>query len=117
MSTDQLLRIAGAAAAVLALAIAPVRAAADQRDGDPSPMSPSGSLTQAGELSGVVIDKRGCVVVDPATGVTGNAKVWSGGDCTNGGKEVVNAVADGRNAARAMMAGWNGGARPGAERA
>jgi glutamate synthase (NADPH/NADH) small chain len=60
----------------------------------------------AAELTGVALDKRGCVVVDPATGATGNPKVWSGGDCTNGGKEVVNAVADGRNAARAMMAAW-----------
>jgi dihydropyrimidine dehydrogenase (NAD+) subunit PreT len=60
----------------------------------------------AAELPGVALDARGCVVIDPATGATGNPRVWSGGDCTNGGKEVVNAVADGRNAARAMMAGW-----------
>jgi glutamate synthase (NADPH/NADH) small chain len=60
----------------------------------------------AAELTGVALDKRGCVIVDPATGATGNPKVWSGGDCTNGGKEVVNAVADGRNAAHAMMAAW-----------
>lgn len=72
MSTDQLLRIAGAAAAVLALAIAPVRAAADQRDGDPSPMSPSGSLTQAGELSGVAeID----FLVDPSGTYTATISV------------------------------------------
>jgi dihydropyrimidine dehydrogenase (NAD+) subunit PreT len=64
----------------------------------------------AADLPGVVLDARGCVVVDPATGATGNPKVWSGGDCTNGGKEVVNAVADGRNAARAMIARWK--ARP-----
>ena len=60
----------------------------------------------AAELPGVKLDPRGCVVIDPATGATGNPKVWSGGDCTNGGKEVVNAVADGRNAAHAMMARW-----------
>jgi glutamate synthase (NADPH/NADH) small chain len=64
--------------------------------------------TLASELPGVALDKRGCVVIDPATGATGNPKVWSGGDCTNGGKEVVNAVADGRNAAHAMMARWDG---------
>jgi dihydropyrimidine dehydrogenase (NAD+) subunit PreT len=46
------------------------------------------------------------VVVDGRTKRTGNAKVYAGGDCVNGGKEVVNAVADGRDAARAMMAGW-----------
>ncbi len=61
----------------------------------------------ASELPGVALDARGCVVIDPATGATGNPKVWSGGDCTNGGKEVVNAVADGRNAAHAMIAGWS----------
>ena len=33
----------------------------------------------------------------------------AGGDCINGGKEVVNAVADGRNAARTLIARWNNG--------
>jgi glutamate synthase (NADPH/NADH) small chain len=61
----------------------------------------------AKELTGVELDKRGCVVVaDPATCVTGNPKVFAGGDCINGGKEVVNAVADGRNAARVLIARW-----------
>ena len=55
---------------------------------------------------GVELDKRGCVVVDASTKRTGNAKVYAGGDCINGGKEVVNAVADGRDAARAMMRSW-----------
>jgi glutamate synthase (NADPH/NADH) small chain len=58
------------------------------------------------ELPGVALDARGCVVADPKTGLTGNPKVYSGGDCVNGGKEVVNAVADGRDAARDMMARW-----------
>ncbi len=63
----------------------------------------------AKELPGVELDKRGCVVVpDTATCVTGNPKVFAGGDCINGGKEVVNAVADGRNAARALLARWAG---------
>jgi dihydropyrimidine dehydrogenase (NAD+) subunit PreT len=60
----------------------------------------------AGAFAGVALDKRGCVVVDGRTKRTGHAKVYAGGDCVNGGKEVVNAVADGRDAARAMMAGW-----------
>jgi dihydropyrimidine dehydrogenase (NAD+) subunit PreT len=61
----------------------------------------------AKELTGVDLDKRGCVVVsDPATCATGNPKVFAGGDCINGGKEVVNAVADGRNAARSLLARW-----------
>lgn len=45
-------------------------------------------------FSGVGLDGKGRVVVDPATHRTGNEKVWSGGDCVNGGKEVVNAVAE-----------------------
>lgn len=59
-------------------------------------------------LPGVALDARGCVVADPATCQTGNPKVFAGGDCINGGKEVVNAVADGRNAARALLARWAG---------
>jgi dihydropyrimidine dehydrogenase (NAD+) subunit PreT len=61
------------------------------------------------ELPGVALDAKGRVVADARTGATGNKKVWSGGDCINGGKEVVNAVADGRNAARDMMRLWGGG--------
>ena len=49
---------------------------------------------------GVQTDGKGRVVVDPATHRTGNAKVWSGGDCVNGGKEVVNAVAEAKIAVR-----------------
>ncbi|MGA2136032.1 MAG: NAD(P)-dependent oxidoreductase [Bryobacteraceae bacterium] len=45
------------------------------------------------ELSG------GCVVVDPATGQTSNPRYFAGGDCVNGGREVVDAVADGKRAA------------------
>jgi glutamate synthase (NADPH/NADH) small chain len=57
----------------------------------------------ADELPGVRLDARGCIVADPATGATDHPKIWSGGDCVNGGKEVVHAVADGRNAAHAIM--------------
>lgn len=60
-------------------------------------------------FSGVELDSRGRVVVDAATHRTGNAKVWSGGDCVNGGKEVVNAVAEARIAARSMHAFLVGG--------
>jgi len=55
-------------------------------------------------FEGVAVDERGRVVVDAATHRTGNPKVYSGGDCVNGGKEVVNAVAEARIAARAMHA-------------
>ena len=61
----------------------------------------------AEQFPDVRLDARGCVVADPVTGATGNPKVFSGGDCVNGGKEVVNAVADGRNAARALHARWS----------
>jgi glutamate synthase (NADPH/NADH) small chain len=42
--------------------------------------------------------ERGRVVIDRATGQTTNAKYFAGGDCTNGGREVVDAVADGKRA-------------------
>ena len=63
----------------------------------------------AKELGGVEVDAKGLVVADPKTGATGNPKVFAGGDCINGGKEVVNGVADGRNAARTLLARWNNG--------
>jgi glutamate synthase (NADPH/NADH) small chain len=53
-----------------------------------------------GGLPGVTLDK-GRVVVD-ASGFTGRRGLWAGGDCTNGGKEVVNAVAEGKSAAIAI---------------
>jgi glutamate synthase (NADPH/NADH) small chain len=52
------------------------------------------------------------VVVDPATQRTGNPRVYSGGDCTNGGKEVVDAVAAARIAARAMHEAFTMGETP-----
>jgi glutamate synthase (NADPH/NADH) small chain len=41
----------------------------------------------------------GCVAVDPATGQTSNPRYFAGGDCVNGGREVVDAVAEGKRAA------------------
>ncbi len=46
----------------------------------------------------------GLIAVDRATGRTGNAKYYAGGDCVNGGREVVDAVADGKRAALAIAA-------------
>jgi glutamate synthase (NADPH/NADH) small chain len=60
----------------------------------------------AAAFAGVKVDSRGCIVADAQTGETGHPKVFAGGDCINGGKEVVNAVADGRNAARFLAARW-----------
>ncbi len=51
---------------------------------------------------GVELDERGRVKVDSGTHRTGHPKVWSGGDCVNGGKEVVNAVAEAKLAVRDM---------------
>lgn len=48
--------------------------------------------------------KRGSIVVDRPTGRTNNPKYYAGGDCVNGGREVVDAVADGKRAALAMVA-------------
>jgi len=46
--------------------------------------------------------KGGRVVVNPETHQTGNRKYFAGGDCVNGGKEVVDAVAEGMAAARGI---------------
>jgi glutamate synthase (NADPH/NADH) small chain len=47
--------------------------------------------------------RAGRIVVDPATGQTGNPRYFAGGDCANGGKEVVDAVADGKRSALAIL--------------
>ena len=44
----------------------------------------------------------GKVKVDPVTYQTGNPKIFAGGDCINGGKEVVNAAFDGKMAAHGI---------------
>jgi dihydropyrimidine dehydrogenase (NAD+) subunit PreT len=51
--------------------------------------------------------ERGRIVVDRATGQTSSPKYFAGGDCCNGGREVVDAVADGKRAGAAMSA-WLG---------
>lgn len=42
---------------------------------------------------------EGSVVINRETGQTANPKYFAGGDCVNGGREVVDAVADGKRAA------------------
>jgi glutamate synthase (NADPH/NADH) small chain len=54
------------------------------------------------------LDKRGVVVHNRETGQTNLPKVFVGGDCANGGREVVNAVAEGKKAARGMHAMFAG---------
>ena len=55
------------------------------------------------QVNGVVME-RGRVVIDRATGQTTNPKYFAGGDCVNGGREVVDAVADGKRAALGIAA-------------
>jgi dihydropyrimidine dehydrogenase (NAD+) subunit PreT len=52
-------------------------------------------------VRGVTLDS-GRVVIDRKTGQTANPKYFAGGDCVNGGREVVDAVADGKRAGMAI---------------
>jgi len=52
-------------------------------------------------VPGLKID-NGCVIVNSETFQTNNPKVFAGGDCINGGKEVVNAAFDGKHAAHGI---------------
>jgi glutamate synthase (NADPH/NADH) small chain len=62
--------------------------------------SPLTQLLQ--ELRGVEM-RDGRIVADRVTGQTGNSRYFAGGDCVNGGREVVDAVAAGKRAALAML--------------
>lgn len=48
------------------------------------------------------VDAKGVITRDPLTGATSLPHVFTGGDCANGGREVVNAVGEGKKAAHAM---------------
>jgi len=63
-----------------------------------------GSMTSEGLLKSIpgLRIHKGSVMVNPDTMQTTNPKVFAGGDCVNGGKEVVNAAADGKRAARGI---------------
>ncbi len=67
-----------------------------------------GQATHTGFLAeaGVRLE-RGRILIDRVTGQTSNAKYFAGGDCTNGGREVVDAVADGKRAGVGIAA-WLG---------
>jgi len=54
-------------------------------------------------ITGIELRKNGTVLAD-ARHQTGNQKYFAGGDCTNGGSEVVDAVAEGMAAARGIEA-------------
>jgi glutamate synthase (NADPH/NADH) small chain len=53
---------------------------------------------------GLALDGRGAVAHDPITGATNLPGIFCGGDCANGGREVVNAVGEGKKAARGIHA-------------
>jgi len=55
------------------------------------------------QFPGVELDARGLVVVEPASGRTGNPRVFAGGDAL-GGELVVTAVQEGKRAARGICA-------------
>jgi len=50
---------------------------------------------------GIAVE-HGAIPVDRPTGRTANPRYFAGGDCVNGGREVVDAVADGKRAAVAI---------------
>jgi len=58
------------------------------------------------QIPGLTLE-RGRIAIDRATGQTTNAKFFAGGDCVNGGREVVDAVADGKRAALGITAWLN----------
>jgi dihydropyrimidine dehydrogenase (NAD+) subunit PreT len=68
-----------------------------------------GQAAQTGVAEKVQVE-HGRIVIDRATGQTSNPKYFSGGDCTNGGREVVDAVADGKRAGIGIAA-WLEAAR------
>jgi glutamate synthase (NADPH/NADH) small chain len=71
-----------------------------------------GEEKQAGLLKklfpALELDQRGVVVRNADTGQTNLPRVFAGGDCANGGREVVNAVAEGKKAARGIHAFFAG---------
>jgi NADPH-dependent glutamate synthase beta subunit-like oxidoreductase len=52
--------------------------------------------------SAVRLDKKGLIVADPQTGITSNKRIFAGGDIVRGPGLVVEAVQDGKIAARAI---------------
>jgi len=60
-------------------------------------------LAMLEQVRGVTLD-RGRVWINRATGQTSNPRYFAGGDCVNGGREVVDAVADGKRAALGIAA-------------
>lgn len=57
-----------------------------------------------GRAAGLELGPKGLLEVDPASGATSVAGIFAGGDITNGGTTVVQAVADGKRAAGGIVA-------------
>ena len=53
------------------------------------------------QFEGLALEDWGTVIADE-DGRTSLSNVWAGGDCISGGQEVVNAVAEGKRAARSI---------------
>ena len=56
-----------------------------------------------GSIENIKLDKSGKINVNPETGQADNPKYFAAGDALNGGKEVVNAAAEGKLAARGII--------------
>lgn len=67
-----------------------------------------GQSTHSSFLSEKIKIERGRILIDRATGQTSNPKYFAGGDCINGGREVVDAVADGKRAGIGIAAWLEG---------
>lgn len=68
-----------------------------------------------GALFGVALNDDGTIKVDAKTLRSTQPKVFAGGDMVNGGKEVVNAAADGKRAAWGIHQALIPGAKPDAD--
>ena len=68
----------------------------------------SAFLSANGSDSAMIQLERGRILIDRASGQTSNPKFFAGGDCTNGGREVVDAVADGKRAGIGIAAWLEG---------
>ena len=58
-------------------------------------------------IPGLELNSDGCIIVDSNSYQSTNPKIFAGGDCINGGKEVVNAAYDGKHAAHGIDAFLN----------
>jgi dihydropyrimidine dehydrogenase (NAD+) subunit PreT len=68
----------------------------------------TGFLSESGGKDAKVQLERGRIIIDRVTGQTSHPKFFAGGDCTNGGREVVDAVADGKRAGIGIAAWLEG---------